>query len=108
LQRDTHKRSVIKTITYRMVVSSILATVTWSFTGNLAETSTITLLYNGGAIVFYYVHERLWNRVKWGTTTALQNPSDKKYPLSTMPSSELSSTPSPVTKNSFNLGGQPH
>lgn len=63
---ETHKRSLLKTVIYRITVSIILATISWHFTGDLTKTSAITLVYNIVVIIFYYIHERIWARIKWG------------------------------------------
>jgi uncharacterized membrane protein len=70
---DSRKRSIVKALTYRAVSSSILALVTWMFTSNLVETSTITIIYNAGTLAFYYLHERMWSKVQWGTVTIKTN-----------------------------------
>lgn len=56
---ELKKRTLVKTITYRLV--GILATV--PFTGWGTALSVHLLL-----AVIYYAHERAWMRVKWGKT----------------------------------------
>jgi len=59
------RRSIVKTLSYRAVVTVILAIVTFVFTGNLYQTSTIAIVFGIFATAAYYVHERLWSRISW-------------------------------------------
>lgn len=62
---DSQKRSLIKAITYRAVASSALAIISWVYTGNLFETSVITIVFTLVATVIYYLHERIWDKIEW-------------------------------------------
>ncbi len=63
---DSHKRSLLKALIYKVGSVVVLAGVSWLFTGDLMKMSGITLSYELIAIVGYYAHERLWARVNWG------------------------------------------
>ncbi|MEK6973217.1 MAG: DUF2061 domain-containing protein [archaeon] len=63
--KDSHKRSLVKAITYRILASLALAIISWFFTRNLFETSLITVVFTIVAIVIYYIHERIWNKTGW-------------------------------------------
>jgi uncharacterized membrane protein len=43
-----------------------LAAISWFYTGNLFETSAVSITYTIIATIVYYVHERAWIKVKWG------------------------------------------
>jgi len=62
---DSHKRSLVKAITYRASASLALAIISWFYTGNLLETSFITIIFTIVATIIYYFHERVWDRIKW-------------------------------------------
>jgi len=62
---DSCKRSLAKTVTYRVLASSTLALISWFYTKNLFETSLITIVFTVVAIVIYYIHERMWDKVEW-------------------------------------------
>jgi uncharacterized membrane protein len=68
---ETKKRTVIKALSYRALVSAILAAISWAFTASVDQTVVITMLYAALATVGYYGHERIWNRVAWGTKRAI-------------------------------------
>jgi len=61
---DSLKRSLLKSITYRALASSALAVISWFYTGNLFETSFITIAFTVVAIVIYYIHERVWDKIE--------------------------------------------
>ena len=64
--KESHKRTVAKTVTFRIV--AILATFLLSFIylENISESLGITIIMNLTGIFIYYVHERAWNRTLWG------------------------------------------
>lgn len=63
---DLKKRSLLKTFTWRLIAMLIIMAIAYVFTGkpflSLAIGGT-DLLFKA---VFYYLHERVWERVKWG------------------------------------------
>jgi uncharacterized membrane protein len=54
---ELQKRTLVKTVTYR--VAAILATI--PFTGLTTALGIHVIL-----MLIYYVHERLWTKVRWG------------------------------------------
>lgn len=54
---DTQKRSLTKTLTYR--IAAILATI--PFTGVATALGIHVIL-----AVLYYIHERVWLKIDWG------------------------------------------
>jgi uncharacterized membrane protein len=80
---ESKKRTIIKAISYRALVTSILAMISWTFTSNAEQTTLISVIYAVLATIGYYGHERLWNRISWGTkrratATGLQTASSGK------------------------------
>jgi uncharacterized membrane protein len=63
---ETHKRSMMKSLTWRIVGVVLLLAIAWSVTHNWKEMTIITIVFHSIRMVLYYVHERLWLRVKWG------------------------------------------
>jgi adenylylsulfate kinase len=66
---ESRKRSIIKMLTYRAILTALLAVVSWVFTGNLGQTTVITIVFSAAATAIYYLHERVWNNVRWGVRT---------------------------------------
>ena len=62
---ETHKRSLAKMVSWRAIGIIFWPTISYTITGDRVETSWLT-----GAFLFmtgmYYVHERFWDRIKWG------------------------------------------
>lgn len=59
---DSKKKSLYKTISWRIIAIIIGAMITYMFIGSLEITLEITITANAIAIAVYYVHERVWNR----------------------------------------------
>jgi len=64
---ESKKRTIIKAVSYRSLVTAILAVLSWIFTASIDQTALITILYAILATIGYYGHERLWNRISWET-----------------------------------------
>ncbi|HEX5797385.1 MAG TPA: DUF2061 domain-containing protein [Candidatus Saccharimonadales bacterium] len=63
---NKHRRSIAKTITWRILATSDTILIAWIITGEFSVGLVI-----GGVEVFtkmflYYGHERVWNRSKFG------------------------------------------
>jgi len=58
LNSDSRTRSLAKTVVYRAVAVALLAAVTFVFTGNLGETTLVTVVFNAAGAAAYYGLER--------------------------------------------------
>ncbi len=67
---ESKKRTLVRTITYRILAVALLAAITWIFTANTFETSAITIVYSVIATLVDYVHDRVWFRIEWGKLKA--------------------------------------
>lgn len=65
---DTNARSVIKTITWRITGSGATFLIVFLMTGSLAIAGSIGIIQLFCNTILYFVHERIWNIVKWGRT----------------------------------------
>lgn len=63
---ETHKRSLLKTISWRVVAMFITAAITWVFTGRLDFAITVGLGDTLVKFLLYYLHERAWARSRFG------------------------------------------
>jgi uncharacterized membrane protein len=59
-------RSILKAITWRMIGTMVLATVSYFITGSIKHMTLITIVFECIQLINYYWHERLWMRIKWG------------------------------------------
>ena len=60
---ESKKRSILKTLSYRAILTIVLAAITYAFTGNLVQTSGITIMFSVLATIVYYLHERIWTKI---------------------------------------------
>ena len=64
--KEKVKRSLVKTISWRVIGTLDTVIITWLIT------RTLTIAFSVGAIelvskmVLYFLHERAWNSIKWG------------------------------------------
>jgi len=84
LKSDTRARSLAKTLVYRVAAVLLLAAVTFVFTGNLGETTFVTVVFNAAGAAVYYGLERAWDRTDWGRETERL----AQYPYAAMPTRE--------------------
>ena len=63
---ETHKRSIVKSLSWRVVAAIITAVVGWVLTGSFKLGLSMGLLDSAIKIGVFYGHERCWHRVKWG------------------------------------------
>ncbi len=63
---ESRKRSLAKAITWRIIAMTLLTAVTWLFTSDAQVTASVVIVASTIHVITYYIHERLWERVKWG------------------------------------------
>lgn len=64
---ETKKRSLAKIATYRIMALTITMLITWLFTGGLISSIWISVTVNAIQMTWHYLHERLWDAIKWQT-----------------------------------------
>lgn len=62
----TRKRSWAKALSWRVMAFFTLGLIAYLVTGNLKEMGMITLIFNAVQIMIYYIHERVWLKIKYG------------------------------------------
>lgn len=60
------KRSIVKTVTYRLLIILSTFTIVFLTTKRLDLTIGITFSANVINTLLYYIHERVWNKIHWG------------------------------------------
>lgn len=66
MTRDIRIRSLIKTVTWRILASLDTFLIAWFVSGSISVGGWIATIEVITKIILYYFHERAWNRVKWG------------------------------------------
>jgi uncharacterized membrane protein len=67
---EHHRRSLAKAISYRVFATSIVFVIAFAFTGSFGSAARIGVSAAIGKTVLYYVWERVWSRITWGTEAA--------------------------------------
>jgi adenylylsulfate kinase len=64
--KSTRKRSVVKAVTYRVVIIILDFTTIYIITGKVNVAFGFMLISNLYTTVAYYLHERIWSGIQWG------------------------------------------
>lgn len=67
---ETRKRSVVKALGYRVFSFTGTLLVLYIFNLDVVESLKQTIYLTAGAILLYYLWERMWSRITWGTYTS--------------------------------------
>lgn len=59
-------RSVVKSISWRIIGTLDTILISWIVTGHLALAFQIGSIELVTKMVLYFFHERIWNTIKWG------------------------------------------
>tara|TARA_B100001540_G_scaffold48018_1_gene43049 strand:- start:717 stop:923 length:207 start_codon:yes stop_codon:yes gene_type:complete len=62
----TKKRSLVKTITWRVIATTDTFILAWLFTSDEVIAASIAGLEVVTKLILYYVHERGWSSLQWG------------------------------------------
>lgn len=60
------KRSIAKSISWRAIGTLDTIIISWIITGTLSLAFSIGLVELVTKMVLYFLHERMWNTIKWG------------------------------------------
>jgi uncharacterized membrane protein len=65
---ETHARSIVKAVSYRLLGSSVTGLILFAITGK----GTLSLIGSAADMVLkiaaYFIHERIWDRIQFGRT----------------------------------------
>ena len=63
---EHHKRTLIKTITWRVIALLVTIIAVYIYSGDVKGSLAVGVAANGLKMVLYYMHERVWNRIHFG------------------------------------------
>ena len=63
---ESPKRSIAKSISWRIVGTLDTILISWFVTGTLKMAFSIGMIELVTKMALYFFHERIWNVVKWG------------------------------------------
>jgi adenylylsulfate kinase len=64
--KESISRSVLKTISYRFVILILDFVAIYLFTGKVKIAIGFMIVSNIYTTVGYFIHERIWDKIKWG------------------------------------------
>jgi adenylylsulfate kinase len=65
---ETLRRSIVKTVSYRIVILILDFTAIYLFTGQIKIALGFMIVSNVYTTLGYFLHERIWDKIKWGKT----------------------------------------
>lgn len=68
--KETHKRTIVRMISYR--ITAWLFTILWTYLllGNIGEATGFATVLHILLSIDYYIHERIWLKIKWGLSSS--------------------------------------
>ena len=63
---DTPGRSLVKTVSWRITGSGATFLISWLITGDFSVAGSIAVIQLVSNTVLYFIHERVWNKIRWG------------------------------------------
>jgi uncharacterized membrane protein len=63
---ETLRRSVVKTVSYRVVILILDFAAIYLFTGQIKIALGFMIVSNIYTTLGYFIHERIWDKIKWG------------------------------------------
>lgn len=66
---ETRKRSIAKSVSWRILAGFITAGVVLAMTGRLEFAAKIGLIDTTTKLLIYFLHERVWNKINYGRVT---------------------------------------
>lgn len=71
---DTRRRSMVKSLSWRIIAVSITSSIAWAVTGSFSFAAEIGVLDSILKIGVMYGHERAWARISFGKERELPPP----------------------------------
>ncbi len=64
--KESRRRSVVKAVSWRITATLTTILIVFFFTENVAVSLAIGVIEGMAKVLWYYMHERLWERIPWG------------------------------------------
>jgi adenylylsulfate kinase len=68
---DSSKKVVCKALSWRLVGIFLLGYITYIVTNKIEDVAIVSISFHILRTILYVLHERIWNRIKWGKTKGL-------------------------------------
>ncbi len=63
---EHHKRSIVKAISFRLLIIIANFIIIMAITRRYDIALGVIVISSISSTVFYYIHERIWNKINWG------------------------------------------
>lgn len=67
LQKESHLRSILKGLTWRVIATTTIVFIAWFTTGDISMAFQIGAIEFVFKLLLYYLHERAWQLIPLGT-----------------------------------------
>ena len=67
---ETTRRTVVKAATWQALGLATMAALSYPHTESLLGALSLAASASASGFVFFFVHERIWNAVRWGRKPA--------------------------------------
>jgi len=67
---DHPKRTLVKTLTWRIIAFLTTIVIVYIYSRDVKESLVVGITANLLKMIFYYAHERVWNRLEFGRIKA--------------------------------------
>ena len=71
---EKNYRSLVKSISYRITGTIATFIISYAITGELKLAFSITGVETISKIILFYLHERMWNKIKFGRVPPAPGP----------------------------------
>ena len=75
--RESHQRSFLKALSWRVLATTTTAVIAWFITGDVSTAIAIGSIEFIAKLLIYYGHERMWQLVPRGTIRHIVHPEEK-------------------------------
>ncbi len=72
-QKESHLRSILKGLTWRIIASGAIFIITYLTTGEMNTAVTVTSIEFPVKLLLYYLHERGWQSIPRGQIRSIFN-----------------------------------
>ncbi|NKB76287.1 MAG: DUF2061 domain-containing protein [Gammaproteobacteria bacterium] len=65
---ESTQRTISKAISWQLLGLVIMSLIGFCFTGSITGALTLSLTSMLSGLIFYVIHEKIWQRIQWGKT----------------------------------------
>mgnify|MGYP003664502459 CR=1 FL=1 len=66
---ETKLRTIAKALTWQVIGLVVTGALAWFHTGSMLTAMSFALSTAASGLAFFFVHERIWARVRWGISS---------------------------------------